>query len=212
MSNKRQVQESLQSYFSENGISDVRVPDTRAGWLQRIEWDSGRFPNLVAKLTDSERGVGVRFFKARNLQQANELAGPRAQAESSRIGGMLGEAIRRSKSGDALLQPFVRSHLFDRDRLVNYRVNVLVTPVGNELLSVVKLVGLEPVPTKLAYGVVRNPVPYLVNGGGGAQICLVDASEIAALVPVARTLGKAMSSILDARFQTARTTNAHTTV
>jgi hypothetical protein len=204
MSNKLQVQQSLQSFFDRNGISDVRVPDTSAGWQERIDWNSRRFPNLVAKLPDADGGIGVTFYKARDIAHARQLVADGASRGSGRIGGMLGAAIRRSRRSQVLLQPYQESRLFEGERLVIYRLNVLVTPVGTVMLSATKYTASQPVPVELPYGVVHDPAPYLVNGGVGALRSHPDASELEALAPVADTLGYAMSGLLRQRFDTVR--------
>lgn len=204
MSNKTSVQDSLQSFFVKNDITLVRVPDTTTGWLQRNNWDSGRFPNIVAKMSDSDGGIGVTFYKARNGDHAKELVRTSRQRSSSRIGGILGEATRRTKSGEILLQPFDESELFEGDRLGLYRISVLVTPIGSKMLSATKYRGPEPVPESLPYGMVQNPMPYLVNGSVGASRYYPDNSELAVLEDVAETLGHAMASVLNSHFLTSR--------
>lgn len=200
MSNKVSVQDTLQSFLTRNAKATLRVPDTTAGWRDRIEWDSGRYPNLVEKMGDAGGGLGVTFYKARNWDHAKELMRARRQRPFSRIGGMHGEFTRRTQSPEVMLQPFNRAVLSQDDRLAIYRINVLITPVGNKMLSVDKYVGAAPVPESLPYGIVQNPVPYLVNGDLGATEQHPDESEFVELESVADTLGEAMASLMNAHF------------
>jgi len=202
MGNKSSVQTSLQNFFLSNTIKNVRVPDTTADWMSRIDWDSGRFPNVVAKMSDADGGVGVLFLKARSAENVRRLLVANSKQSSGRIGGILGAVSRSSISKEVLLQPFERSRFFDGDRLAIFRINVLITPLGNKMLSATKYLGDEPVPETLPFGRVLDPMPFLVNGGVRASRHIPTDAEHEELEPVAEALGKAMAHLLKQHFVT----------
>jgi len=201
LSNKQSVHESLQSYFLANDIQSLFVPDNAPGWLDRVAWDSGPYPNIVAKLPRADHGVGVAFYKAKDREHALELARSEDDAEF-RMGGLHGKLERAAKRGEKFLQAFQPSNLSADGRLGIYRMTVLITPVGNKMLSVTKAVAPKSVPESLPYGVVMDSYPYLVNGGAGAKRYVPDPEEVAELEPVAEILAKANAEILERIFFT----------
>jgi hypothetical protein len=201
LSNKQSVHGSLQAYFLSQDIRNVFVPDTAAGWLDRVVWDSGPYPNVVAKLPRADHGVGVAFYKAKDKEHALELARSKNDAEFQ-FGGLHGKLERAAKRGGKFLQSFQPSDLSADGRLGIFRMSVLVTPVGSKMLSATKATASKSVPKSLPYGVVMDPYPYLVNGGVGATRHLPDPEELLELEPVAAILAKANSDILKRTFST----------
>jgi len=199
LSDKRHVQETFQAYFRKNRVQDVFVPDTAPGWLERMNWASGGFPNIVSKIPDADKGIGVAFYKAENKRHALDLVSRRDDSDFQ-VGGLLGLLSRQAKSDERLLQPYVPSDVTADGRLEKYRMNLLVTPMGGKLLSVTIIGAAKPVPDSLPYGVVSDPYPFLVNAFEGSSRRRPTASELAALEPLADILAEAMADNLERRF------------
>ena len=198
VTDKEKVLEIVARYVKRNAVEFVTTPDQADGWIDRVEWDSGEFPNLVSKLPDTEHGTGIVFYKARCKQEGLKLA-----AESHkhrRVGGLLGKAVRQSSLRDPFLQPYVRTNLYPDRLLANFRANLLISPVGCRLLSVTKIMTVNPVPAELEFGVVKYPNPYLANSSGGMVEYLGTKEEFDRLQPVALAVGDALSEYLSAHF------------
>ena len=85
-------------------------------------------------------------------------------------------------------------------RLFKYRVNLLVTPVGNTMLSSVAVTAPKPIPSELATGLVTDPFPYIANAFEGSIRRRPDEQESARLASAAGIIGLALASKLEQQF------------
>jgi len=200
LGNKEVVHRVLRHHFESHGIEDLFVPDSGPGWLERVNWKPGAYPNVVMKLAGADRGIGVAFYKLRDRRELSELMAKGGES-AFRHGGMLGRLVRASRAGAFCYQAYVPSDLSAEQRLATYRASVLITPVGSRLLSVTKNVAAKPVPATLDYGPVADPMPYLVHAALGATRTLPDTAEVVSLEKAAVILADAMAANLGRHFR-----------
>jgi hypothetical protein len=195
---KRRVPVTLRDYFRERGIAGMVFPGLEDDWISNVRWHSGRFPNLVSKLADVDRGVGVVFLKARDQAHAEVLV--QGLERHRRTGGLLGRLVRRRSSGRHLLQPYLITRVFDGRYLANFRTNVLITPLGCRVLSIVRLRTTVPLPEHLDFGVVADPMPFLANGAGDAVDEVPSKDEVEQITPLATHVGNALAESIKKHF------------
>ncbi len=131
----------------------------------------GRFPNLVVKHAHLNEARDIRLYRTSRLEPwmnrppyvAFDFIPP--ELEPACENGVAGEYATRM------------------------RANLFITPDGPVIGSFSRAIGAEPVPGRLAEGLVEHPAPYVINGHMGSRHFRPGEAECARMTPAALRIG-----------------------
>jgi hypothetical protein len=197
LQNKRATNRAIRIYQQESGDTSFRVPISTAEPCPGPADPRDPYPNLVFKFPERDRCEGVFFLKATSPSHAWELlaetleAAPRREAVS--------RIYARLDDQQGVFQPFIRTPMRPDRRLHKTRVLVVMTPVGECVLEMHRMVGPKPLPMSLQFGVVPDHVPYALSPGGTYEA--VPPEEIPVLSDVALNVARGLSRSLSRAFE-----------
>jgi hypothetical protein len=163
-----------------------------------------RFPNLVVKLGDFDRGEYVRLLRVRDEAEALDALGMRDPEDFPRVLDLRGaNRLQRlvSDKGTPLYQPFIPPDLDERGRTGKYRLHLFASPLADVFLSVHKHVPERGV-ANLPFGLVEDDSPYVPGFARGAQYVRAEPEVEADMQTVTRELGALLRTAIGRRFQT----------
>lgn len=157
------------------------------------------FPNVVAKQSDLDRGMGVRFAKARSPEHAREIfrrAGPAGGKSPLR------ERLKdRLRSPRHMYQAYVPPPLLEDRRTYAVRSHVLVSPGEVVFLSAHRVISGLPVPEELPSGIVEDRYPFLASFPSGARYEKVPPEEGERVKAASVAVGRGLSWALQRSFR-----------
>jgi hypothetical protein len=187
ISNKEAFVRSVGAVLAETGDCRVRVPSMTPE-PGRISQPRGPgLPNLVYKYPDYGKGQGVFFMRVTDAGEAIGIA----RALDKKMGEPPG-----------LFQPFVCSRLLPGGRVFDVRCEILLSPLGVEMVYAVKRESTKPVPDTLEEGLVTLPGVFTSNLATGGQLTAVEPSELDEITEAALSIGEALASLFFRAFQT----------
>jgi len=198
--NKRAADRALRLYLAESGDRTFRLPATGAFPEVFRPAADEPYPNVVYKCAEMDSGLAVAFLKVESPGSPEAVVEEAMRAVRPR--GLTAALAYRLGRRTGLFQSYVRSVPTQDRRLFIIRAHVLVSPAGNQFLSAHRVVASAPVPQKLAFGLVRDPRPYLVNFAAGARYEVVSRDEEESASRAAMAVAGAFSRALELGFET----------
>ncbi|HKW99366.1 MAG TPA: hypothetical protein VJN43_16620 [Bryobacteraceae bacterium] len=166
---------------------------------------SGRWPNLVVKLTSGHSGGSavqmLNVAGAGDALRALEIdrhGFPRVFRRSA-IARIAAAASRQQK---VIYQPFITPETESDDYVQILRAHILFTPICAELLSVHRVISTIPLPGHAPRGLIRDPRPYVVTYSQNPRFALPDEQTYHEVKEVARELGAVIRRRITATFAT----------
>lgn len=157
------------------------------------------WPNLVLKLSGSDKGENVAMGRFESVEMALKAFGIDPSSPQS-APGVFGRPRRWTRDRN-IFQPFIAPDLVDGHARI-IRLNLLLSPDFDLFLSAHGVVSGVPVPMEHPLGLTPALEPYLVNFKLGARYDTLAAEIEAELVEVAREFGLAVRRAVSKRFET----------
>jgi hypothetical protein len=199
LGSKRATFRALNLYLKENAAPGLNLPlTTRMPCFSDFDPEC-LFPNLVYKLPEIEEGRGVFFIKAASPERAGRIVSD--ALKSPKLKSLDQRILYAVTSKQGVFQPFLKSRILDDGRLYKIRAEVMLTPVGVQFLSALRMVAPEPIPDRLEEGLVENTRPFLINAANGATLQLLPKEEEKNVAQTAETIARGLAWAIERSFQ-----------
>lgn len=159
-----------------------------------------RYPNVVAKQSDSQQGTRVRFAKAKSGRHAARLF---AELNSSGLADRtLSDRIKDTvRTPGTIYQEYIPPSLVENGRPYIVRAHVLLTPGDVIFLTAHRVVSNRSVPDRLEPGIVEDPDSYIVNYSADSGYEVMPADEEEAVEQAALAAGRGLAWALRRGFE-----------
>lgn len=186
-------QRTLELVGRHNAVADaahrIPVPPGVAFGADAPHYRSdSRWPNVVGKVDELDRGMGVFFYKTPNVPL--ELRAKLDYVETYKIPDPLEYRIYRGQ----------RESLAGGQRASKLRCYVLVTPFGTRYLSSIRVMSPMEVPSTLPDGLVERKQIYLATVQEGAFYGAVDGPDDTACCEMATRVGEVLRRWLNEKY------------
>ncbi len=168
--------------------------------------ETGRWPNLVVKVSPSAQSRDILTGRFRNDAEARAALGLSDRGELPKAFRLrwhdrLGEAVFGTRQ--AVYQPFIPPELDPNGHPQIVRLHVFVSPTTHRFLSAHKVISSRPAPETLPFGLIEDDKTFVVNYSRGAHYARLNEEEEQEMAAVADEFGQILDIAVRRRFETA---------
>lgn len=161
-----------------------------------------RWPNLVVKLADFDKGQYVLMARVRDEAEARAALGqdrPVALPRAFRMSPMMRLGNFLTHRGHVIYQPFIPPDIDGDGQIGRLRLMLLVSPLGSRFLSVHAAVSSPP-DTPLAFGTATRDTTLLFTGLSGTPRKRVEPRTKEEAAAAAAEIGRIIDHAVRAKF------------
>jgi hypothetical protein len=187
VSDKEPFIRSIGTSLREAGDERCRVPAMTLTPTTLLPPTDDGMPNLVYKYPNSEWGFGVHFMRVSEPAHAVAIAR---------------QLDRETGNPPGLFQPFVTSRLLPGRRVYDIRCELMISPLGVEIIYWDRRESQQSIPPVLEEGLVRDKGVYNSNIATGGEGAPMDPAEEDELRDAALAVGEGLVRLLSRGFET----------